>query len=114
MPPEPAEHHPADERGDEAGAADRLRKPEPEKRARERDDLEPGGVDEAARPAWTTTAAATPRDHAAEDAVADLLQHELGRGAVSDRAVLASATASAMKKSGTQIPSFSPLSTLRL
>ena len=29
-----------------------------------------------------------PGDHAAEDAVADLLQHELGGGAVADRAVL--------------------------
>ena len=48
MPPEPAEHHPADEGSDEARASDRLGEAEAEKRSGERHDLEPGGIDEAA------------------------------------------------------------------
>ncbi len=89
MAPEPAEHHPADERGDEAGAADRLGEAVSEQRAGERHDLEPGGVDEAATSRIDDDSrCCRPRDHTAEHAVPDLLQHELGRSAVSDRAVL--------------------------
>ena len=52
-------------------------------------------------------------DDAADQPVADLLEHELGRG-VRRNVVPASASAIAiaMKNSGTQRPSLSPLSTL--
>ena len=71
---------PADERGDEARAADRLRQPVAEKRSRERHDLKPGGVDEAPhRPRGRRRRLQRARDHASDDPVPDLLQDELRR-----------------------------------
>ena len=83
--PEPAEHHPADERADEAGSADRLGEAIFEKRAGEGHDLQPGRVDETATSGIDDDSrCCRPRDHTAEHAVPDLLQHELRRCAVSD------------------------------
>ena len=87
--PKAAEDRAADERRDEPRALDGLREPEREQRSGERHDLEPRLVDEstATCPHDDGSGRGT-GDHAAEDAVADLLGDELRGVAVADRTVL--------------------------
>ena len=88
--PEGAEHETAYERGDEAGAADRIRNSEGE-----------AGAGQQARPGARSrrragahlrprrrTRRRCPRSHPGEDAVADLLEHQPNRGSVADRSGL--------------------------
>ncbi len=89
MSSQPAEDRAADERGDEPGASDRLGQREGEERSGERNDLEPRLVDEApAAGVDDDRGSRRARDDAAQHAVSDLLGHELGGVAVSDRSFL--------------------------
>ena len=112
---EPAEDGAADEGGDEPAAAHPHGQAVGERGPRDRDDLKPDRVDEAARDAHPDhDAAASPANDAADASVADLLEHEVARAAPFPIAPSsASATAIAIRRSGTQMPSLSPLSTLR-
>ena len=84
---QPAEDGPADERGDEPAAVHPDRQPVGERGPGDRDDLNPDRIDEAARDTHPDHGCGRePRDHAADASIPDLLEHELERGAVSDRA----------------------------
>ncbi len=86
---QPAEDGTPDEGGDEPAAAHPHGKPVGERGPGDRDDLEPGRIDQAARDAEPDHGGGCePRDHAAEASVADLLEHEVQRRAASDRALL--------------------------
>ena len=83
--PQRAEHEASDERGDEAGTADRICNSEGEAGAGERHDLEPGATDEPVPTGDDDDACGgDARNHPGEDAVADLLEHEPSRGPVAD------------------------------
>ena len=85
---EPAEDGASDERGDEAAAAHPHGQAVGERSPRDRYDLNPDLIDEAARDAHPDHGCGRePRDHAPETSVPDLLEHELQRLAVSDRAL---------------------------
>ena len=86
---EPAEDRAADEGGDEPAAAHPHGQAVGQRGPGDRHDLEPHRIDEAARNSYPEhKRGREPRNHAAEAAVADLLEHEVQRGAVSDRAFL--------------------------
>ena len=89
VPAEPPKSSPPTNGADEARAADRLGESEREQRARERDDLEPRGIDPAAAARVDDDGRdRSPGEHPGQDAVADLLEHDLGGRAVSDRTIL--------------------------
>ena len=86
---QPAEDRTSDEGRDEPAAAHPHGQPVGERGPRDRDDLKPDLIDEAARDAHPDHGCGCEsRNHAPERSVADLLEHELHRRAVSDRALL--------------------------
>ena len=87
--PDGAEHETSDERGDEAGAADRISNSEGEAGAGHRHDLEPGAADVPVPTGDHDDArGGDARKHSGQDAVADLLEHQPSRGPVADRSRL--------------------------
>ena len=89
LSPQGAEHAASHERRDEARAADRLGQAECEPGAGERHDLEPALVDEAAAARVDDDERRCGAcDHSAEDSVPDLLENELHRVPMPDRALL--------------------------
>ena len=115
VPAHTAESSATDERGDEARSPDRLREAEREERAGERNDLEPGVVDVPTPLPWTTTAAATAPARTPIRIPYPIFSATSWTACPCPIAPSsASATASAIRKSGTQIPSLRPVSTFRL
>ena len=81
-----AEDRACDEGGDEPAAVHPHRQPVRERGPGDRDNLKPDRVDQAARVAHPDHGCrCESRDHAPDTAVADLLEQELERRAVSDR-----------------------------
>ena len=115
MSSQAAEDRTADERGDEPGASDRLGQRESEQRSGQRNDLEPRLVDEAPAAGVTTiAAAAAPATTPPSTPYPIFSATSWTAWPLPIAPSSASATASAMRNSGTQIPSLRPLSTLRL
>ena len=86
---QPSEDGAADEGGDEPAAAHPHGQSVRERGPCDRDDLQPDRIDEAARDSQPDhDRRREPRKHASDDSVADLLEHEVHRRAVSDRALV--------------------------
>ena len=84
---QPSEDGAADEGGDEPAAAHPHGESVRERGACDRDHLQPDRIDESARDSHPDhDRGRDPREHASNDSVADLLEHEVRRRAVSDRA----------------------------
>ena len=87
---QPSEDGAADEGGDEPAAAHPHGQSVRQRGPCDRDDLQPDRIDEAARDSQPDhDRCCEPRKHASDDSVADLLEHEVHRSAVSDRTLLA-------------------------
>ena len=116
MAAQPAEHDAADERGDEARSADRLREREREERSGER--ARPGARcrrPAAAPPRGRRRLPRRPRRDASDETPYPIFSKTSWTAWPWPTAPSsACATASAIRKSGTQMPSLRPLSTFRL
>src|SRR5215208_4735650 len=83
--PDGAEHEASNERGDEAGAADRVCNSESQTGAGQRHDLEPGTADEPVLPGDEhDERGGHTRNHPGQDAVTDLLQYQPNRSPIAD------------------------------